>query len=225
MYICTLKCYQFIIRTQQQANPLLNIRWNKLSTPASSALERTKKTRAKRDPKGRKQAIADAAAQVLVEFGPRAMTFRQVAAVADVPLGSVTQYFSESASLREAAVEVLSERFLKDSREMVACVEEAGGDVMALGDLLIQYAANTDMAQVDNAIYSAAYTEPILRPAVVSAYEELVRGLSRFVPEHNARALVTFLDGAFAYIGLYGKPIDENLVRSSIEALVAMPCK
>ena len=51
------------------------------------------KKRAPRDPAGRRQAIIDAAANLIAREGSSKITNRRVAEEAGVPLGSTTQYF------------------------------------------------------------------------------------------------------------------------------------
>ena len=57
----------------------------------------------RRDPEGRRRAIIDAAAELIVDSGASSLTHRAVAARAGVSLGSTTQYFSSLDELRELA--------------------------------------------------------------------------------------------------------------------------
>ena len=58
------------------------------------------KKRAPRDPAGRRQAIIDAAANLIAREGSSKITNRRVAEEAGVPLGSTTQYFKSIDELR-----------------------------------------------------------------------------------------------------------------------------
>ena len=62
-----------------------------------------------RDPEGRKRAIVQAAAELIMELGISNITHRKIAERAGVPLGSTTQYFATLDDLRHAAIAFLSE--------------------------------------------------------------------------------------------------------------------
>ena len=66
------------------------------------------KKRAPRDPAGRRQAIIDAAANLIAREGSSKITNRRVAEEAGVPLGSTTQYFKSIDELRREGYKLAS---------------------------------------------------------------------------------------------------------------------
>jgi DNA-binding transcriptional regulator YbjK len=67
----------------------------------------------------RRDAIVRAAAELILEDGPSAVTHRTVAARADVPLAATTYYFSGLDELVETAGRLLVERWTAHTREVV----------------------------------------------------------------------------------------------------------
>ena len=72
--------------------------------------EQPHEPRKRRDAELRKRVIVDAAADLLLEEGMAGFTHRKIAARAQVPLGSTTQYFASIHDLREAGMMRLAER-------------------------------------------------------------------------------------------------------------------
>ena len=66
----------------------------------------------RRDPEGRRRAIIEAAAELIVEGGAASLTHRAFAARAGVSLGSTTQYFGSLDELRHHGGPTLEDAYL-----------------------------------------------------------------------------------------------------------------
>lgn len=94
--------------------------------------------RSKNDP-ARKQKIAKAALEILAEEGVEALTFRQVAESAGVPLGSTSYYFSSREDLISAAVEEFYtstvELYASSIERLISEYGELGGLAMLIEEM------------------------------------------------------------------------------------------
>src|SRR4051812_50203519 len=69
---------------------------------------------ARRDPEGRKRALAEAVVEVVAEVGVGRTTHRMVAARAGVPLGATTYYFPTLGDLVAAGLALVSDSIAQD---------------------------------------------------------------------------------------------------------------
>jgi DNA-binding transcriptional regulator YbjK len=174
----------------------------------------TEAGRRRRDPQRRRQEIVTAAAELVIEVGTGALSHRKVAARADVPLGSTTQYFATLDDLRAAALEHLS-RDIESYVEQVALAMAGAGDpvrVMAQG--LHEYLSDRQLVRADAMLTAAATLDPRLRPLTDRWFEGLAEVL---VPELGAGAadnVVMLISGATWQAALTGQaPPVETLER------------
>src|SRR4051812_7519765 len=80
---------------------------------------------ARRDPEGRKRALAEAVVEVVAEVGVGRTTHRMVAARAGVPLGATTYYFPTLGDLVAAGLALVSDSIAQDLEQWRAA--GAGG--------------------------------------------------------------------------------------------------
>lgn len=78
------------------------------------------RSRAPRDPIGRRKAIINAVADLIMEEGISKVTNRRVTVYAGVPLSSTTQYFKSIGDLRYAGLEELALRVDSEYRAIFA---------------------------------------------------------------------------------------------------------
>ena len=115
--------------------------------------------------------LLDAAARLVVDRGVEALTTRDIAEAADVPVASLYQYFAD----KEDVLLALAQRDMDEMDTQVSA------DLAAVGELSMASLVSTVMAA-----YVAVYRR---RPAFVEIY---LRGrtnvaVHRFGREHNAR--------------------------------------
>lgn len=180
-------------------------------------------------PKGtaRREAIVDAAAELVSRLGPDAVSHRAVARAADVPLAATTYYFHDLADLLVAAVTRAGDRETAAAAALVAALP-AGRPTLsdtatAVVDVLVGADRRTDaQLQAWYERWLAGGRHPTLRPVLRAARartdallaDVLARGGHRDVP---LARLVALADGTALSALVEG----EGHARAAAEAAVA----
>ncbi len=179
-------------------------------------------TPGRRDPEGRRHAIIEAAAEIIVEPGS-SLTHRAVAARAGVSLGSTTQYFASLEELRATALTQLADEVDAD----LASVED---DLCPLEDapersasVMHDFLLDSRQVRTDLALMTAAMSDPSLRDLALRWSDRLTDLLARHVGRARAHAIVLYLDGATMHAGLHDEPVSAAEMTDVIRALLAMP--
>ena len=187
----------------------------------ANACTQTKRTRAPRDPEGRRRAIAQAAAEILVEEGPSALTHRKAAQRAGVPLGSTTQHFSSIDDLRLAGMQLLAEEFDKNVDEFAEELRRSGCDAKALAQAFQEYLSNTDQVRRSAALMSAAVTYPEIRALARASDRHMGETIVPILGEERAQALWMLADGFTAYAALHDTAPDFDTMCLAIGGILA----
>ncbi|WP_106982581.1 TetR/AcrR family transcriptional regulator [Streptomyces megasporus] len=176
--------------------------------------------RARRDPEGRRRAIVEAAAELIVEEGPGDLTHRRVAERARVPLGATTYYFSSLEELREAALQRLADRIDEELRGIAEELAAADGDPAVLAEALHACLADRGQVRADAALYFAAIRRPALRSLALRWFDGLTEILSAHTDPDAARAVAVFSDGATVHAVLHDEPLDVAALTHTITTLM-----
>ncbi|ALJ20845.1 TetR/AcrR family transcriptional regulator [Microbacterium sp. No. 7] len=152
-------------------------------------------TRAKRDPEGRRRAIIDAAAELVVDLGLNGVTHRKVAERAGVPLGSTTHYF---ASLDDLIVEAL-ETLYRPFADMLAVLEHelrtTDDRPRAVARMLCEHLGDPARIGAETAFCIAHLQNPRMRSLTLNWYESLVALLGAHTDAAAARAVALYANG------------------------------
>ncbi|MFF0572426.1 TetR/AcrR family transcriptional regulator [Streptosporangium saharense] len=167
---------------------------------------------AKRDPEGRRRAIIEAAAELLVEDGGAELTHRRAAERAGVPLGATTYYFSSLDELREEALRHLAEHIEGDLRETEEGLAAGASKSETLAEMLHAYMSDQARVRADAALFVAAVRHPALRPLARRWSDGLAEVLSAHTDMETARALSLFADGVSVHAILHDEPVDAAFV-------------
>ncbi|SCX40886.1 transcriptional regulator, TetR family [Klenkia marina] len=180
-------------------------------------------------PKGeaRREVLVAAAAGLVVEAGPAAVSHRAVAAAAGLPLAATTYYFRDLAELRVAAVARVGEQDTAAARAVVEALPAARRSsretAARLADVLLGVDRHTDeQVQAFYERWLAGGRHPELRETLRETrarLDELVvavvaRGGHRPVPAHR---LVALADGSALAALVEGG----GQARAAMEAAVA----
>ncbi|SED69422.1 TetR/AcrR family transcriptional regulator [Jiangella alba] len=165
-------------------------------------------TRATRDPVGRRQAIIEAAAALIIENGINDLTHRKVAARASVPLGSTTHYFASLEDLKAAALAWLGLRTEEGLSEIARDLAAAGDWVGTLARLFHEYLGDPAQVRADTAFYVASMDSPRLHSIATRWSEGLQEILTPYTDPVTARAISAYADGATVQTMLRGSAPD-----------------
>jgi DNA-binding transcriptional regulator YbjK len=180
---------------------------------------------ARRDPEGRKRALAEAVVEVVAEVGVGRTTHRMVAARAGVPLGATTYYFPTLGDLVAAGLALVSDSIAQDLEQWRAAIaDEPERDVAAaVSRLVAQYVADQPKALLEYELYLAAARVPALRPLARAWLDGVHRLLAPRTGERAARAISALIDGAMLQSVVTGEPIEPDGLAEAIRDLARRP--
>jgi DNA-binding transcriptional regulator YbjK len=174
----------------------------------------TEDGRRRRDPERRRREIVTAAAELVIEVGTAGLSHRKVAARADVPLGSTTQYFATLDDLRAAALEHLSRDIETYVEQVALAMADAGDPVGVLVQGLHDYLSDPHLVRADTMLTASATLDPSLRPLTDRWFEGLTKVLTPEVGVGAADNVVMLISGATWQAALTGQaPPVETLER------------
>ncbi|GAB6902099.1 TetR/AcrR family transcriptional regulator [Kineosporia succinea] len=170
----------------------------------------------------RRERILDAAITVMAARGVVGATHRVIAEAADVPLGSLTYYFSSLDDLRTHAFIRLSERLGQAYRARFDAVTDVPGLIEAVTGLIHDAAgASTDEWAVSYELYGAALRDPALREVTENWMRASRSVLERFVEPDTARALDALIEGLVIHSILSTAPPSREQIREAVRRLVS----
>lgn len=179
-----------------------------------------KKVRSKRDPQGRRRAIAQAAAELLLFEGPKSVTHRSVAKKAQVPLGSTTQYFSSINELKRAGYDVISRGVERGYDEFVAQSEKAKDDSKALAACIYNYVTNVEEVRADMVLSAAAIKDEELRALLERNNERYEASLKQYMSDNQAKMISVFTNGLMLETGIFAHQFSEEFIVQAIETIL-----
>lgn len=177
----------------------------------------------RRDPEGRRRAILLAAAEIISELGPAALTHRGVAARASVSLGSTTQYFSSIDELREAALQQLADEIDHSLALMEPFTADLAGNAERLVAEIHRFLRDARAVHSDIALMMTGTTDPRMRTLALRWNDRLIDMLAQHIGRERATAIAIYLDGATMHAGLHEAPLSEAHLSRVLHALLAMP--
>lgn len=182
--------------------------------------DKEKKVRSKRDPQGRRRAIAQAAAELLLFEGPKSVTHRSVAKKAQVPLGSTTQYFSSINELKRARYDVISRGVERGYDELIAQSEKAKNDSKALAACIYDYVTNIEEVRADIVLSAAAIKDEELRALLERNNERYEASLKQYMSDNQAKMISVFTNGLMLETGIFAHQFSEEFIVQIVEAIL-----
>lgn len=179
-----------------------------------------KKVRSKRDPQGRRRAIAQAAAELLLFEGPKSVTHRSVAKKAQVPLGSTTQYFSSINELKRAGYDVISRGVERGYDELIAQSEKAKNDSEALAVCIYDYVTNIEEVRADMVLSAAAIKDEELRALLERNNERYKASLKQYMSDNQAKMISVFTNGLMLETGIFAHQFSEEFIVQAVETIL-----
>ncbi|AIV40133.1 MULTISPECIES: TetR/AcrR family transcriptional regulator [unclassified Curtobacterium] len=129
-------------------------------------------SRVRQRPEVRRAMIVDAARAVIVQRGVGATGLRDIAAAADVSVGTVTYHFGSVAEILNEVVVLETERFYG---AIVAAVDAEPDPVVGLRMLVGPLFGDTEQVRQHWRIWSDYWTAVARRPEVAAEYAERIR--------------------------------------------------
>ena len=183
----------------------------------------TIRVRGRRDPVARRAAILTAAAELITEVGVDAITHRMVAARAQVPLGSTTQYFSSLDELRIAALQYLVSHVDEQLSAAQQVFAESGASPQALAEFIHRTLSDAMALQADRAVVTAALHDPRLREIAAGWERRIIDFLAADYGQERATAASVFINGILVHAQIHEEPLDLALITSGLADLLGEP--
>nr|BFE58666.1 TetR/AcrR family transcriptional regulator [Dactylosporangium thailandense] len=176
---------------------------------------------ARRDPEGRKRALAEAVVEVVAEVGVGKTTHRMVASRAGVPLGATTYYFPTLPDLIAAGLALVSDSVAADLADWRAAIEREPDDLAgALSRKVAAYVADQPKALLEYELYLAAARVPALRPLARAWLDGVHAILAPRTGDAAARAISALVDGAMLQAVVTGETVEPEGLAAAIRDLI-----
>ncbi|MEV0148224.1 MULTISPECIES: TetR family transcriptional regulator [unclassified Nonomuraea] len=165
----------------------------------------------------RRDRLIEAALTVIAERGVTGTTHREIARVADVPLGSMTYHFT---SLEE----VLAEAFTRHADSVARVFDErlsAAQDRAAATEAVITLVSDDLLGSRHDLVltvelYAAAARNPALRAVTQAWMRRSRQALERHFDATTARELDAFIEGLVLHSALSTDPMTPDQIRHAI---------
>jgi DNA-binding transcriptional regulator YbjK len=170
----------------------------------------------------RRNRIIDACLAVIAREGVAGTSHRRVAAEADVPLGSMTYYFSGMAELLTEAFTRFADRAAADvERRFGEC--ESVEDARALVAALIDEGSSSDPQDlvITHELYTLAARQPSYRNVTHRWLEHNRRTLERFFDPATARIVDALIEGLTLHQALDTRRRDQRLASAAIHRVTS----
>ncbi len=165
----------------------------------------------------RRQRIVDATLAVIAEQGVAGTTHRRIAAVAAVPLGSVTYYFDTLDTLIRAAFLQLAEQSSGAFAERLAQAKDRDGAKAAVVSIIAESVwATPRTLLLSYELYAYAARHPEVATVMQRWIQNSRSALERFFDPLTARALDALVEG----IGIHNSIDTAPLAAEEIEVIV-----
>lgn len=171
---------------------------------------------------GRKDRILDAALDVVAESGVHGTTHRRIAARADVPLGSLTYYFTSLADLLAQAFARLSDTMSMLYRERLSSAATPAEAEAAVVELVCgpAYASDREMTLIFE-MYAFANHDAATAETTRTWMLRSRESLALHFPPSVCQALDVLVEGWPMHRAFGGEPLDRGLVAATVHAVVA----
>lgn len=176
-----------------------------------------------RDPEQRIRDIGRAAAELIAEGGPAALTHRAVAARAGVAVGTTTRYFSTIDDLRKHALEYLAATVESDLAELARDLADATDPVAYLASATAESLADRQVVLAECSLAFAGLFEEDLRELSLRWFTGLTEVLSPYFGRSRSQLLAMCLDGAGINTALTGTPPSSGRLEAVIRAISTIP--
>ncbi|NDO80017.1 DNA-binding transcriptional regulator [Citrobacter sp. NCU1] len=144
----------------------------------------------------RREKIVQATLEAIVTYGLHAVTHRKIATLAQVPLGSMTYYFSGIDELLMEAFSGFTETMSQQYQTFFGEVDDALGACNAITDMIYGSQVTTpDNMELMYQLYAFASRKPALKQVMQNWMQRSQGTLEQWFDPATARALDAFLEG------------------------------
>lgn len=170
----------------------------------------------------RRDRIIDACLQVIGDVGVAGASTRRIAAVADVPLGSISYHFTGTDELLHEAFERFSHRVSDRFERSMAGAADADDARQAVIDLIASDVLTDPQELVlTHELYTLAAREPGFRRLTRDWMSRSRRALERHFDPLTARLLDALIEGMTIHRALDTEPHEVADVSAAVDRIIA----
>jgi DNA-binding transcriptional regulator YbjK len=172
----------------------------------------------------RRNRIIDAAIDCIAEVGVAGTSHRKVAALADVPLGSMTYHFDSMDELLVEAFTRFATTIAEAFEQRLRTASDAHAALEAIVDLIHVDLQRSNREQVVTyELYTLAARQARFRSITNKWMRASRTALSRHFPTDTVQMLDAYIEGAALHIALDTEPQDRTHTRAALHRLTAVP--
>lgn len=177
-----------------------------------------KASNTRRNDPGRRDRIIRAAIQVIASSGVSGVTHRKVAAVAQVPLGSMTYYFTGIDDLIYEAFNLFAQRMADAFDERMACAQSPDEAIEIIAETILDEHAHDDNV-VTCELYTIAARESQYRQITEHWMSRSKTTLQRYFHPATTPLIDAFIEGLTLHLNLGRSTIAADTIRQTIKQL------
>jgi len=165
----------------------------------------------------RRERIIDATIETIAEHGIQAVTHRKIASCADVPLGSMTYYFSGIDDLLDEAFTRFTQQMSAQYRAFFATVKSAPDACDALTELIFSAQITTPHnMELMYQLYAFMSKKPTFKSVMQNWMRTSQTTLEQWFDPVTARALDAFIEGMTLHFVTDREPLSREELRAMV---------
>lgn len=177
------------------------------------------------DPK-RREKIIQATLEAVKTYGVHAVTHRKIAAIAQVPLGSMTYYFAGMDALLSEAFTLFTENMSRQYQDFCAG-DGCGGACQAITEMIYGSQVTTpDNMALMYQLYAYASDKPALKIVMQNWMQRSQNTLAQWFDAQTARALDAFIEGMTLHFVTDRTPLAREAILQMVKRIAgeSMSC-
>ncbi|AYL60871.1 TetR/AcrR family transcriptional regulator [Citrobacter youngae] len=172
----------------------------------------------------RRDKIVQATLDAVIIHGVHGVTHRKIAMIAEVPLGSMTYYFSGIDELLMEAFERFTDTMSVQYQAFFAGVENAPQACHAITDMIYSSQVTTpDNMELMYQLYAFASRKPALKTVMQNWMLRSQQTLEQWFEPVTARALDAFIEGMTLHFVTDKKPLSREGILVMVERIAGLP--
>lgn len=174
------------------------------------------------DPK-RREKIIQATLEAVKTYGVHAVTHRKIAAIAQVPLGSMTYYFAGMDALLSEAFTLFTENMSRQYQDFFAQVTDAEGACQAITEMIYGSQVTTpDNMALMYQLYAYASDKPALKIVMQNWMQRSQNTLAQWFDAQTARALDAFIEGMTLHFVTDRTPLAREAILQMVKRIAGV---
>ncbi|MDE9581432.1 TetR/AcrR family transcriptional regulator [Citrobacter braakii] len=172
----------------------------------------------------RREKIVQATLDAVIAHGIHAVTHRKIATIAQVPLGSMTYYFSGIDELLMEAFDRFTDRMMLQYQAFFADVADASQACHAITDMIYSSQVTTpDNMELMYQLYAFASRKPALKTVMQNWMLRSQQTLEQWFAPVTARALDAFIEGMTLHFVTDKKPLRREDILLMVARIAGLP--